>query len=61
MAACGQTIAHLLHWMQIPGSQIGISAAMLRFSHLEVPVGQVPSGGKALRGGDRLDRRRSSP
>src|SRR3954468_20637857 len=47
MAACGQTIAHLLHWMQSASSQTGISEAMLRFSHFVVPVGQVPSGGKA--------------
>ena len=32
------------------GSQTGISAAMLRFSHCAVPVGQVPSTGKALTG-----------
>ena len=50
MAACGQTSAHLLHWMQISGSQTGISRAMLRFSHCVVPVGQVPSTGNALTG-----------
>ena len=50
MAACGQTIAHLLHWMQIVSSQTGISRAMLRFSHCAVPVGQVPSTGNALTG-----------
>ena len=32
------------------GSQTGISSAMLRFSHCVVPVGQVPSTGKALTG-----------
>ena len=36
--------------MQIAGSQIGISAAMLRFSSLAVPVGNVPSTGIALTG-----------
>src|SRR5688500_1415391 len=50
MAACGHTIAHLLHWMQIPGSQTGISSAIERFSHCAVAVGQVPSTGKAETG-----------
>ena len=50
MAACGQEIEHLPHWMQVSGSQLGISRAMLRFSHWEVPVGNVPSTGKALTG-----------
>ena len=50
MAACGQTSAHLLHWMQIFASHTGISSAMLRFSHCAVAVGQVPSTGKALTG-----------
>lgn len=50
IAACGQTSAHWLHWMQTSGSQIGISAARLRFSHCAVPVGQVPSTGKAETG-----------
>ena len=50
MAAWGQTIAHLLHWMQIFSSQTGMSRAMFRFSHLAVDRGQVPSGGKALTG-----------
>ncbi len=36
--------------MQIAGSQTGISAAMFRFSHWAVPVGQVPSTGNALTG-----------
>ena len=36
--------------MQIAGSQTGISAARLRFSHRVVPVGQVPSTGKAETG-----------
>ena len=50
MAACGQTSAHWLHWMQMAGSHTGISSARLRFSHWPVPVGQVPSTGKALTG-----------
>src|SRR5512147_3348178 len=50
MAAWGQTSVHLLHWMQIFGSQTGTSAAMFRFSHRLVPVGHVPSTGKALTG-----------
>ena len=36
--------------MQISLSQIGISAAMLRFSNRAVPVGNVPSTGSALTG-----------
>src|SRR4029453_18697604 len=50
MAACGQTKAHWLHWMQTFGSHTGISSAMFRFSHFAVPVGQGPSTGKALTG-----------
>ena len=46
MTACGQTIAHLPHWMQTSGSQTGISSAMLRFSHAAVPTGKVPSYGQ---------------
>src|SRR5512140_1272128 len=48
--ACGQTMAHLAHCMQVLVSHTGISIAMLRFSHLEVPVGNVPSAGNALTG-----------
>src|SRR5689334_23995813 len=36
--------------MQISWSQTGISLARLRFSHLDVSVGNVPSGGSALTG-----------
>ena len=36
--------------MQIFGSQIGISNAMLRFSYFAVAVGKVPSTGIALTG-----------
>ena len=50
IAACGQTSAHWLHWMQIFGSQTGISSAMLRFSHFAVAIGHVPSTGNALTG-----------
>src|SRR5215470_13600019 len=50
ITACGHTMAHLPHWMQVFASHTGISSAMLRFSHLLVPVGYVPSGGKALTG-----------
>ena len=50
MAACGQISTHLLHWMQIEESQTGISAARLRFSHLAVAVGHVPSTGLAETG-----------
>jgi hypothetical protein len=50
MAAWGQTIAHLLHWMQIFSSQTGMSRAMFRFSHFAVASGHVPSGGNALTG-----------
>ncbi len=47
IAACGQTSAHLAQSMQIDGSQIGISCAMLRFSQRAVSVGNVPSTGSA--------------
>ena len=50
IAACGQTSEHRPHWMQIFGSQIGISWAMLRFSYFVVAVGNVPSTGMALTG-----------
>jgi len=37
--------------MHVPvSSQMGISSAMLRFSHFAVPVGHVPSWGNALTG-----------
>ena len=36
--------------MQTLSSQTGISSARLRFSHFAVPIGQVPSTGKALTG-----------
>src|SRR5215467_16252207 len=39
IAACGQTMAHLPHWIQVFASHTGISSAMLRFSHLLVAVG----------------------
>ena len=48
--ACGQTIAHLPHWMQTCGIPDGICRAMARFSYLVVPVGNVPSAGSALTG-----------
>src|SRR5512136_2957279 len=47
MEACGQTKTHLPHWMHRSDSQTGISRAILRFSHLVVPVGKVPSTGIA--------------
>src|SRR5262245_6958489 len=50
IAACGKTSAHWLHWIQIFESHTGISSAMLRFSHLAVAVGHVPSTGNALTG-----------
>ncbi len=50
IAACGQTIAHLPQSMHRSGSQIGISVAIVRFSTFDVPVGKVPSGGRALTG-----------
>ncbi len=33
MAACGQTMAHFMHSMQISGSKIGISRAIERRSY----------------------------
>ena len=50
IVACGQTMAHLLHWMQTGWSHTGISSAMFRFSHCAVPVGYVPSTGILLTG-----------
>ena len=50
MTACGQTMTHLPHWMQMSSSHTGISRARLRFSHCAVPVGKVPSSGNALTG-----------
>ena len=50
MAAWGHTRAHLPQSMQSVGSQIGISAASARFSYRAVPVGKVPSTGRALTG-----------
>src|SRR5471032_2617464 len=50
MAECGQAATQWLHWVHKSGFQIGTSSAILRFSHCVVPVGQVPSGGKAETG-----------
>src|ERR1700729_2701737 len=50
ITACGHTITHLPHWMQRSSSHTGISCAIFRFSHCEVPVGKVPPGGNALTG-----------
>ena len=50
MEACGHTRAQRAQSMQMAGSQMGISRAIERFSYLVVPVGKVPSGGKALTG-----------
>ena len=36
--------------MQMDGSQIGMVWAMARFSYVAVPVGKVPSAGRALTG-----------
>ena len=47
IAACGHTSGQIAHCVQIVSSQIGISWAMLRFSHCVVPVGKVPSTGSA--------------
>src|SRR5690348_2355502 len=48
MAACGQTRVHKPHSVQRLASQIGISAATLRFSKRAVPVGKTPVAGMAL-------------
>src|SRR5689334_15213987 len=50
MTAWGQTITHLPHWIHNFSSHTGISSAILRFSHCVVPVGKVPSTGKAETG-----------
>ncbi len=55
IAACGQTSAHRPHWMQISGSQIGISWAMLRFSNLR------GAGGKRAVDRHRADRQQRRP
>jgi len=47
IAAWGQTRAQRPQSMQMSGSQIGISSAMERFSHMAVPVGNAPSTGSA--------------
>ena len=47
IVACGQTMAHLPQSMQMSLSQMGISWAMARFSYWAVPVGNVPSTGRA--------------
>ena len=54
IVAWGQPSEQSPHWMQIFASQTGMSWAMLRFSYCVVPVGNVPSTGRALTG-------RSSP
>ena len=50
IVAWGQTIAHLPQSMQMDGSQTGIVWAIARFSYFAVPVGNVPSTGRALTG-----------
>ena len=54
IVAWGQPSEHSPHCVQIFGSQMGMSWAMLRFSYCVVAVGNVPSQGSALTG-------RSSP
>ena len=50
IAACGQMMEQLPHWMQAAGSHCGMNAATLRFSHCVVAVGHVPSSGIAETG-----------
>ena len=50
IAECGQAATQWLHWVQSSSFQIGISSAILRFSQRVVPIGQVPSGGRAETG-----------
>ena len=50
IAACGQMMEQLPHWMQAAGSHCGMNAATLRFSHWVVAVGHVPSSGMAETG-----------
>ena len=50
MTLCGQTNEQLPHWMQMSGSQTATSSEMLRFSYAVVPLGYVPSTGRALTG-----------
>ena len=44
MQACGQTMAHWQHWMQLSICHSGTITAMPRFSYLVVPVGTTPAG-----------------
>src|SRR5205807_9974413 len=48
ITACGHTIAHFPHCMQVLVSQTGISRARFRFSHFAVPTGTVASAGNEL-------------
>ena len=51
IAACGQITTHLLHCVhRSASSQTGTKSAIPRFSNMAVPVGNVPSAGKALTG-----------
>ena len=50
MAACGQTTAHWLHWMQFSLSHCGTLMATPRFSYWLVATGKEPSGLKELTG-----------
>src|ERR1051326_3997535 len=52
MTPCGQTIAHLPHWMHTAESHTGISSAMFRFSQRAVAIGNVPSHGSMLTGSE---------
>ena len=50
IAECGQAATQWLHWVHSSSFQMGISSAILRFSQRVVPIGQVPSGGRAETG-----------
>ena len=50
ITACGQTMAHLPHWMQVFVSHTGISSARLRFSHLRGAGGISAVGGESAHG-----------
>src|SRR5699024_2788257 len=43
IAACGQTYAQRLHWIQFSGCHTGMLTAIPRFSYAEEPEGVVPS------------------
>ena len=52
MTLCGQTKLQLPHWMHVSGSHSATNSEIRRFSYVVVPLGKVPSTGRALTGRD---------